>query len=89
MCSSADQVDKARSKGKILLIIGFVSIGILFLIYSRYENPELTPDAIPSIERLSVMFYVAILLSFSAIAFGLYKYHKQKVIETSDVPTKK
>lgn len=70
-----------RSKGKTLLILGFVSIGILFLIYSRYQNPEITPEAISSIERLGVAFYVAILLSFSAIAIGLFKYHKQKVFE--------
>ena len=81
MCSLAEHVGKTRSTGKTLLILGFVSIGILFLIYSRYENPEITPDAISSIERLSVAFYVAILLSFSAIAFGLYKFHKYKVIE--------
>jgi len=46
----AQPIDKMRSKGKTLLFLGFVSIGILFLIYSRYQNPEITPEAISSIE---------------------------------------
>ena len=37
---------------KKMISIGLVTIGILFLVYSRFENPGLTPDAISSIERL-------------------------------------
>ncbi len=61
---------------KKLIILGFVTIGILFLIYSRFENPSLTPDAISSIERLSIMFYVLIIISFSVIGIGLRRYQK-------------
>ena len=39
---------------KKLIVVGLSTIGILFLIYSRFENPGLTPDAINSIERKPV-----------------------------------
>jgi len=42
---------------KKLISLGLVAIGILFLIYSRLESPGLTPDAINSIERLSIVIY--------------------------------
>jgi len=71
---------------KKLIILGFVTIGILFLIYSRFENPSLTPDAISSIERLSIMFYVLIIISFSVIGIGLRRYQKRKAVEPSQNP---
>ena len=71
---------------KKLITLGLIAIGILFLIYSRFENPSLTPDALSSIERLSVMFYVLIIISFSIIGVGLRKYQKRKAIEPSQNP---
>ena len=71
---------------KKLITLGLITIGILFLIYSRFENPSLTPDALSSIERLSVMFYVLIIISFSIIGVGLRKYQKRKAIEPSQNP---
>ena len=71
---------------KKLITLGFIAIAILFLIYSRFENPSLTPDALSSIERLSVMFYVLIIISFSIIGVGLRKYQKRKAIEPSQNP---
>lgn len=68
-------------KGKSLIISGFVTIAILFLIYARVSNLELTPDAITSLERLAFVFYVILVLAFISISFGLYKYHKQKAKE--------
>ena len=50
---------------KKMISIGLVTIGILFLVYSRFENPGLTPDAISSIERLSIIFYLLVIMSFS------------------------
>ena len=41
---------------KKLIVLGLVSIGILFLVYARFENTEITPDAISSNERISVAF---------------------------------
>ena len=71
---------KSTGKGKKLIIFGFVSIVILFLIYARYQDPELlTPSAIDSIQRTSYGFYIILVASFGAIGFGLYRYHKEKV----------
>jgi len=71
--------EKPSRQGKSLIILGFVSMAILFLIYGRYQDPELvTPDAIDSYLRLAHGFYVILLLSFGAMAFGLYRFHKQK-----------
>ena len=70
---------KEKHRGKSLIILGFVAIGILFLIYGRYQDPALfTPDAIDTFLRIASGFYVILLVSFGAIAFGLYRYHKQK-----------
>ena len=65
------------NKGKKLIILGFVTIVILFLIYARYQNPEVfTPSAIDSIQRIAYGFYITLVVSFGAIAFGMYRYHK-------------
>ena len=80
---------KSTGKGKKLIIFGFASIIILFLIYGRYQDPELiTPSAIDSIQRIAYGFYVILLISFGAIAFGMYRYHKEKVeIKGKDLST--
>ena len=68
------------SKGKKLIVLGFVTIGILFFFYDRYQNPELfTPDAIDSIQRIAYAFYIILIASFGAIAFGMYRFQKGKV----------
>lgn len=65
--------------GRTLIAIGFVSIAILFLIYARIGNAEITPAAISSIERLGIGFYVMMILALGAISYGFYLYHKHKV----------
>ena len=71
---------KPTNKGKKLIIIGFTSIAILFLLYGRYQDPEVfTPSALESIQRIALGFYITIIISFGGIAFGMYKYHKSKV----------
>ena len=73
---------KDINKGKKLIVLGFVTIAVMFLIYSRYQNPELfTPSAIDSIQRIAYGFYITLVVSFGAIAFGMYRYHKGKVEE--------
>ena len=62
---------------KKLVILGFVSIAILFIIYARFENPGITPDAIDSIERLGIAFYVLFTMSFGVIGIGLRRYQKR------------
>ena len=71
---------------KRLIFLGLITIGILFLVYSRFENPGLTPDAINSIERLSIVFYILIIMSFAIIGIGLRRYQKTKAVEPSQNP---
>ena len=72
--------EKNTSKGKKLIIFGFVTIAIVFLMYGRYQDPELlTPGAIDSIQRIAYGFYIVLVASFGAIGFGMYRYHKGKV----------
>ena len=78
MCQETNM--KTTNKGKKLIIIGFTSIAILFLLYGRYQDPEVfTPSALESIQRIALGFYITIIISFGGIAFGMYKYHKSKV----------
>jgi len=75
---------RSRAKsltGKSLIILGFVTIAILFLIYARTASLELTPEALLVIERLAWIFYIILILAIGAIAIGLYRYHKQKVLQ--------
>ena len=68
------------TRGKNLIILGFVSIVILFMVYARYQDPILfTPNAIEPIQRIAYGFYVILLIAFGSIAFGLYQYHKYKI----------
>ncbi len=67
-------------KGKKMIILGFVIIGVLFVLYGRYQDPELmTPSAIDSIQRIAFGFYVTLVAAFGAIAIGIARYHKGKV----------
>jgi len=69
-----------RKSGKKLMILGFASIAILFVLYSRYQDPELiTPDAYDAIQRISYGFYVILLACLGAITYGLYIFHRDKV----------
>ena len=71
---------EGTNKGKKIIIIGFVSIVILFLIYGRYQNPEVfTPSALESIQRIALGFYITMIISIGGIAFGMYKYQKIKL----------
>ncbi|NOS61535.1 MAG: hypothetical protein HOO66_00600 [Nitrosarchaeum sp.] len=66
--------------GKKLIILGFATIATIFIMYTRYQNSELiTPDSIDAIQRIAYGFYIILLTAFGAIAYGLYRYHKEKV----------
>jgi lipoprotein signal peptidase len=84
-----ENIVKSSNKGKKLIVLGFVTIAIIFLIYSRYQDPELlTPSAMDSIQRIAHGFYIILAASFGAIAFGMYRYHKEKVeINGKDLST--
>jgi len=69
-------------KDRLFILLGFTTIGILFLLYSRMQDFSITPDSLQSVERLAISFYVLLLLSFIAIAYGLYRYHQRKMMES-------
>ena len=74
------QSEKSTKNGKRLIVFGFIIIGILFLLYHRYQDPELlTPSAIDSIQRIAYGFYITLVAAFGAIGLGMYRYHKEKV----------
>jgi len=74
------QSAKNTNTGKRLIVFGFIIITILFLLYHRYQNPELlTPSALESIQRIAYGFYITLVAAFGAIALGMYRYHKEKV----------
>jgi len=71
---------KKVNNGKKLIALGFATIMILFVMFNRYQDPELlTPSAIGSIERISYGFYITLVVSVGAIAFGIYRYQKEKI----------
>ena len=50
-------VQNSTNQGKKLIVLGFVTIGILFFMYDRYQDPELlTPSAIDTIQRIAYGF---------------------------------
>lgn len=68
------------SNGKKLIVLGFAVMAFIFVIYSRYQNPEtFTPDAVDAIQRIAYGFYIVLLAAFGAIGYGLYMYHKEKI----------
>jgi len=76
-----EQSAKNKNTGMKLIVFGFVIITILFLLYHRYQDPELiTPDALNSIQRIAYGFYITLAAAFGAIAFGMYRYHKEIVV---------
>ena len=82
MAKNRDNMEQSNSvsKGKKLIVIGFVAIALLFIIYARYQDSELlTPSAIEAIQRIAYLFYVALIAAFGAIALGMYRYHKGKI----------
>jgi hypothetical protein len=74
------ELQTSSHSGKKLIILGFATIAAIFIIYARYQDPELiTPDSIDTIQRIAYGFYIILVTAFGAIAYGLYKYHKEKV----------
>ena len=62
------------------MILGFATVGIMFAIYSRYQDPEAyTPDSMDSIQRIAYGFYIILITAFGAITYGIYLYLREKV----------
>ena len=69
-----------NQSGKKLIVLGFVVIAVLFIMYSRYQDPELImPNTLDSIQRLANGFYIILLAALASITFGIYQFHKYKV----------
>ena len=65
--------------GRRLIILGFAAIAALFVIYGRYQDPELlTPGAIDTIQRIAYGFYITLAAALGGIGLGLYRYHRAK-----------
>ena len=80
MSGSVSENIEKTSKGKKLIFLGFVTISILFIMYSRYQDPELfTPQAFDTLQRIAYGFYITMIASLGAITYGMYLYHKTKV----------
>ena len=74
---------RSKMNDKAFMIIGFVVIGIIFLLYSRISDFSITTDSLQSIERLATGFYIILFMSFGIIGYGIYRYHQRKVVENS------
>ena len=75
---------KIKTNDRIFLIIGFIVIGIIFTLYSNVNDFSITPESTQAIERLAIGFYIVLLLSFGAIAYGIYRYHYRKSTENNN-----
>lgn len=76
------QTYTSKSKGTRLVVIGFASLAILFVIYGRYQDPaNLTPDAIHIVQRLAYGFYVTMTGAFCTIAYGMSRYYRAKITD--------
>ena len=73
-----------KQNDRSFIILGFVSIAILFLLYSRIQDLSVTLELVESLNRLAVGFYVLLLISFGSIGYGLYRYHQHKAVKKWD-----
>jgi len=75
---------KTKTNDKAFIIIGFVVIGIIFVLYSNTDDFSITTDSVQAIERLAIGFYAILLMSFGTIGYGIYRYHQRKAIENTN-----
>lgn len=73
------QTEVQRSYKK-LIIVGFVAMAISFLAYMNNNSIVVTPAAMAPLQRLAVVTYVILFLSFGSIAWGLYRFYKIKIV---------
>ncbi len=69
---------------RVLIIIGSVAMLISFLAYWNNHALIITPAAMPALERLAVMAYVIMLLSFGSIGWGLHRFYRAKIRDADD-----
>jgi len=76
--------NKTKTNDKAFIIIGFVVIGLIFVLYSNIDDFSISADSMQAIERLAIGFYVVLLMSFGTIGYGIYRYHQRKAIENTN-----
>ena len=77
------QTRTTSQNDKLLIILGFVTITILFFIYSRFDSIPITDDFVSAMQRIAISFYLIMFLAFGIISVGLYKFHKRKMTENN------
>ena len=55
---------KTKTNDRAFIIIGFVVIGIIFVLYSNIDDFSISADSMQAIERLAIGFYVVLLMSY-------------------------
>ena len=75
---------KTKTNDRAFIIIGFVVIGIIFVLYSNTNGFSITADSVQAIERLAIGFYAILLMSFGTIGYGIYRYHQRKAMENTN-----
>ena len=67
-----------RGDGRALIVLGLAAIAALFVLYGRYQSPELvTPGAVDGLVRIAAGFYAVVAASLAAVAYGSYLYHRR------------
>ena len=69
---------------KVLIIVGSLAMLISFLAYWNNHSLIITPNAMPALQRLAVMAYVIMLLSFGSIGWGLHRFYRTKIRNAHD-----
>lgn len=73
-----------RGDGRALIVLGLAAIVALFVLYARYQSPELvTPGAVDGLVRIAAGFYAVVAASLAAIAYGSYLYHRRLAASAS------
>ena len=73
-----------RGDGRALIVLGLAAIAALFVLYARYQSPELvTPGAVDGLVRIAAGFYAVVAASLAAIAYGSYQYHRRLAASAS------
>jgi len=75
---------KTKTNDRAFIIIGFIVIGVIFVLYSNTDDFSITTDSVQAIERLAIGFYAILLMSFGTIGYGIYRYHQRKAIENTN-----
>ena len=74
----------AQRSHRMLIIIGFVAMLASFLAYWNNHSLIITPGAMPALQRLAIVTYVIMLLSFGSIGWGLHRFYRSKIRDADD-----